>query len=119
MNRITANLKEKQHYNFLSDFDKIFTVPHNFEPLIYHVNKTPKSRRSCTSYVSLCRFMLMTQSLPRRMKVKGVRGDKEVGVTCISYHTEDKDMFLVGSEAGVIFKCSMNSQGPPAGSKAF
>lgn len=63
--------------------------------------------------------MLMTQSLPRRMKVKGVRGDKEVGVTCISYHTEDKDMFLVGSEAGVIFKCSMNSQGPPAGSKAF
>ena len=60
--------------------------------------------------------MLMTQSLPRRMKVKGVRGDKEVGVTCISYHSEDKDMFLVGSEAGVIFKCSMNSQGPPAGS---
>lgn len=59
----------------------------------------------------------MTQSLPRRMKVKGVRGDKEVGVTCISYHHEDKDMFLVGSEAGVIFKCSMNSQGPPAGSK--
>lgn len=61
-------------------------------------------------------FMLMTQSLPRRMKVKGVRGDKEVGVTCLSYHSEDKDMFLVGSEAGVIFKCSMNSQGPPAGS---
>ena len=61
--------------------------------------------------------MLMAQSLPRRMKVKGVRGDKEVGVTCISYHCEDKDMFLVGSEAGVIFKCSMNSNGPPAGSK--
>lgn len=61
-------------------------------------------------------FMLMTQSLPRRMKVKGVRGDKEVGVTCLSYHHEDKDMFLAGSEAGVIFKCSMHSQGPPAGS---
>ena len=61
--------------------------------------------------------MVMTQSLPRKMKVKGVRGDKEVGVTCITYNSEDKDMFLVGSEAGVIFKCSMNEQGPPAGSK--
>jgi hypothetical protein len=67
--------------------------------------------------IFVCSFMVMAQSLPRRMKVKGVRGDKEVGVTCISYHCEDKDMFLVGSEAGVIFKCSMNSNGPPAGSK--
>ena len=63
------------------------------------------------------RFMLMTQSLPRKMKVKGVRGDKEVGVTCITYNSEDKDMFLVGSEAGAIFKCSMHAQGNPAGSK--
>lgn len=61
-------------------------------------------------------FMLMTQSLPRKMKVKGVRGDKEVGVTCITYNSEDKDMFLVGSEAGAIFKCSMHAQGNPAGS---
>ena len=58
----------------------------------------------------------MTQSLPRKMKVKGVRGDKEVGVTCITYNSEDKDMFLVGSEAGAIFKCSMHAQGNPAGS---
>ena len=61
--------------------------------------------------------MLMTQSLPRKMKVKGVRGDKEVGVTCITYNAEDKDMFLVGSEAGAVFKCSMHAQGNPAGSK--
>lgn len=61
-------------------------------------------------------FMVMCQSLPRHMKVKGVRGDKEVGVTCLSFNSEDKDMFIVGSEAGAIFKCSMNYQGPPAGS---
>ncbi|WAR20738.1 DC2I2-like protein, partial [Mya arenaria] len=60
-------------------------------------------------------FMLMTGSLPRSMKVRGVRGDREVGVTCLSFHAEDKDTFIVGSEAGVIFKCSMHSQGPPAG----
>ncbi|XP_052251863.1 cytoplasmic dynein 2 intermediate chain 2-like isoform X2 [Dreissena polymorpha] len=61
-------------------------------------------------------FMVMTQSLPRQMKVKGVRGDREIGVTCLSYHSEDRETFIVGSETGVIFKCSMYSQGPPAGS---
>ncbi|KAK3596559.1 hypothetical protein CHS0354_010436 [Potamilus streckersoni] len=61
-------------------------------------------------------FVLMNQSLPRKMKVKGVRGDKEIGATCISYNSEDRDMFLVGSEAGAIFKCSMHAQGNPAGS---
>ncbi|KAL5022607.1 hypothetical protein ScPMuIL_001762 [Solemya velum] len=61
-------------------------------------------------------FVVMTQSLPRSMKVKGVRGDKEVGIISISYNCEDRELFIVGSESGAIFKCSMLTQGNPAGS---
>ncbi|XP_041371000.1 cytoplasmic dynein 2 intermediate chain 2-like [Gigantopelta aegis] len=61
-------------------------------------------------------FVLMAQSLPRSMKVRGVRSDKEVGATCISFNQEDKDTFVVGSESGCIFKCSLHAKGNPAGS---
>ncbi|KAJ8317071.1 hypothetical protein KUTeg_004975 [Tegillarca granosa] len=60
-------------------------------------------------------FVLMAQSLPRHLKSKNMRSDKEVGVTCISYNCEDKDVFVVGSEPGAVFKCSMHAQGEPAG----
>jgi len=64
--------------------------------------------------------MLMARSLPKSLKKsRGSRGDKEVGVTCISYNCEDKDSFLIGSEPGAIFKCSMQAQGEPAGSMYF
>ncbi|ESO90367.1 hypothetical protein LOTGIDRAFT_233855 [Lottia gigantea] len=62
-------------------------------------------------------FVLMNQSLPRSMKVRGVRADKEIGATCISFNSEDKDNFIVGSESGCIFKCNLHSQGNPAGSQ--
>lgn len=59
----------------------------------------------------------MAQSLPAALKrSRGLRGDKEVGVTCISYNCDDKDTFLIGSEPGAIFKCGMNNQGERAGS---
>ncbi|XP_067657165.1 cytoplasmic dynein 2 intermediate chain 2-like [Haliotis asinina] len=61
-------------------------------------------------------FVLMAQSLPRSMKTRSVRADKEIGVTCLSYNAEDKDMFIIGSESGCVFKCSMHAQGNPAGS---
>ena len=59
----------------------------------------------------------MAQSLPRSMKVRGVRGDKEIGVTSLAVSHEDPDTFLVGSESGCIFRCSMHSKGNPAGSQ--
>ena len=59
----------------------------------------------------------MAQSLPRSMKVRGVRGDKEIGVTSLAFSHEDPETFLVGSESGCIFRCSMNSKGSPAGSE--
>ncbi|XP_069140209.1 cytoplasmic dynein 2 intermediate chain 2-like [Argopecten irradians] len=62
-------------------------------------------------------FILMAQNLPKELKKsRGIRGDKEVGVTCLSYNCEDKDAFLLGSEPGAVFRCSMMAQGEPAGS---
>ncbi|KAH9513202.1 WD repeat-containing protein 34 [Bulinus truncatus] len=54
-------------------------------------------------------FLLMSRDLPRSMKVRGVRSDKEVGVTCISFSHEDPDTFILGSESGCLFKCSLHS----------
>ena len=51
------------------------------------------------------------------MKVRGVRGDKEIGVTSLAFSHEDPETFLVGSESGCIFRCSMNAKGSPAGSE--
>lgn len=66
--------------------------------------------------LNFSRFVLMSQDLPRAMKVKGVRGDKEIGVTSISFSHEDPDLFVLGSESGCVFKCNMHAKGRPAGS---
>jgi hypothetical protein len=63
-------------------------------------------------------FILMSQSLPKELKkTRNMRGDKEVGVTSISFNCENKESFIVGSEPGALFKCSMHAHGEPAGSK--
>jgi len=60
----------------------------------------------------------MSQSLPKELKkTRNMRGDKEVGVTSISFNCENKESFIVGSEPGALFKCSMHAHGEPAGSK--
>lgn len=62
-------------------------------------------------------FILMSQSLPKELKkTRNMRGDKEVGVTSVSFNCENKESFIVGSEPGALFKCSMNAHGEPAGS---
>ncbi|PVD30466.1 hypothetical protein C0Q70_09732 [Pomacea canaliculata] len=61
-------------------------------------------------------FVVMAQSLPPSMKVRGVRGDKEISLTSIVFSHEDSDTFLVGSESGCIFKCNIHAKGNPAGS---
>jgi len=61
-------------------------------------------------------FVVMSQSLPRAMKVRGVRGDKEVGVTSLSFSHDDPDLYVLGSESGCVFKCNMQATGSPAGS---
>ena len=61
----------------------------------------------------------MSQSLPRSMKVRGVRGDKEVGVTSVSFSQHDPDLFILGSESGCVFKCNLHAKGNPAGSESL
>jgi hypothetical protein len=57
----------------------------------------------------------MTESLPRHIRSKSIRGDKEMGVTCVSFNSEDPSTFIVGSESGGVFKCSLHNKGNPAG----
>ncbi|XP_019635654.1 PREDICTED: WD repeat-containing protein 34-like isoform X5 [Branchiostoma belcheri] len=54
-------------------------------------------------------FLLLAESMPRSMRKGRLRPDAEMGVTAISYTHEDKTLFVVGSEGGGVFKCSMNS----------
>jgi len=62
-------------------------------------------------------FVVMSQSLPRSMKVRGVKGTKEVGVTSISFSKDDPDLYILGSESGCVFKCNIHAKGNPAGSQ--
>ncbi|XP_031555481.1 WD repeat-containing protein 34-like [Actinia tenebrosa] len=58
-------------------------------------------------------YLLQTGAMPRSMRVSKAKGDAEMGVTTVSFSHEDKTLFVMGSEAGGIFKCSINSRGPP------
>lgn len=39
-----------------------------------------------------------------------MRGDTAVGVTALTLSPWDTDMFLVGTEGGLVLKCSFNSE---------
>ncbi|CAG5134760.1 unnamed protein product, partial [Candidula unifasciata] len=68
-----------------------------------------------TGRVIIWIICIMADNLYRAMKVRATRGDKEVGVTCISFSHEDPDLFVLGSESGCIFKCNLHATGRPAG----
>ena len=56
----------------------------------------------------------MIESLPRQLRLKVKRSDKEMGVSSISFNPNDETTFLIGSESGGVFKCSTNARGAPA-----
>ncbi|XP_068709025.1 cytoplasmic dynein 2 intermediate chain 2-like [Montipora foliosa] len=58
-------------------------------------------------------YILQTESVPRSIRLSKARGDAEIGVTSLSFSHEDRSLFILGSEAGGVFKCSMTSRGPP------
>ncbi|EDO43231.1 predicted protein [Nematostella vectensis] len=60
-------------------------------------------------------YILQTGAVPRSLRTSKAKGDMEMGVTTLSFSHEDKTLFVLGSEAGGIFKCSVNSRGPPVG----
>ncbi|XP_030842172.1 WD repeat-containing protein 34 isoform X1 [Strongylocentrotus purpuratus] len=56
-------------------------------------------------------FVLLASSLPAMVNQGSrSRGDGEMGVNGISFVEEDKSQFVLGSESGGVFKCSMNSK---------
>nr|XP_054766400.1 cytoplasmic dynein 2 intermediate chain 2-like [Lytechinus pictus] len=56
-------------------------------------------------------FVLLASSLPAMVNQGSrSRADGEMGVNGLSFVEEDKSMFVLGSESGGVFKCSMNSK---------
>jgi len=60
-------------------------------------------------------FLLLAASMPKGIMKSKLRGDAEMGVTCISFMKDDPDIFVLGSESGGVFKCSVNSTTIPSG----
>ncbi|XP_070539998.1 cytoplasmic dynein 2 intermediate chain 2-like isoform X2 [Ptychodera flava] len=88
----------------------IVSVSSDGKILIWQVNRRKGSLELAEG------FVLLTESMPRDLKRKArLGGNTEMGVTCISYAHEDKSLFVVGSESGGVFKCSMNARGSAAG----
>ncbi|XP_077992291.1 cytoplasmic dynein 2 intermediate chain 2-like [Glandiceps talaboti] len=88
----------------------IVSVSSDGKILIWQVNRRKGSLELTEG------FILLTESMPRSlMRSARVRGNAEMGVTCISYAHEDPSLFVVGSESGGVFKCSMNARGSTAG----
>lgn len=54
-------------------------------------------------------FVVQTENIPRSLRVSKARADSMVGVTCLSFSSEDKTTFIVGSEGGGVFKCSLDA----------
>lgn len=81
---------------------------------------------------------LLTESVPRSIRISKAKGDAEIGGecrslntlwvalltleqpalglsgTCLSFSCEDKNLFVVGSENGGIYKCSLKTSTPPS-----
>ncbi|XP_071503486.1 cytoplasmic dynein 2 intermediate chain 2-like [Diadema antillarum] len=58
-------------------------------------------------------FVLLASCLPAGFNAGSrSRSDGEMGVSGVSFVEEDKTQFVLGSESGGLFKCSVNSKGP-------
>ncbi|KAM9306727.1 cytoplasmic dynein 2 intermediate chain 2 isoform 2-T2 [Pholidichthys leucotaenia] len=58
-------------------------------------------------------YALLRQQVPHSSSFK-VRGSNTVGVTSLALSPWDSDTFLVGSEGGLLLRCSFSSQTPAA-----
>lgn len=54
-------------------------------------------------------FLVTAQNLPKSLRGKGSRPNREVGLTCLSCSHYEDNSFIVGSESGIIFKCTRGS----------
>lgn len=56
------------------------------------------------------RFILLVDEFPRSHKIRSKRPNAEVGITSLSFNSEDNSIFIIGTEGGGIFQCSLNSE---------
>ncbi|XP_033633325.1 WD repeat-containing protein 34-like [Asterias rubens] len=57
-------------------------------------------------------FLLLASCLPATVGRAKAKGEGEMGVNSISYLSDDQSLFVIGSESGGVFKCSMTSTTP-------
>ncbi|XP_022080790.1 WD repeat-containing protein 34-like [Acanthaster planci] len=91
--------KRSNKYNIVS-------VSSDGQVLVWKVN----ARKGALELVE--GFLLLASSLPAMLGQPKAKGEGEMGVNCISYVSEDKSQYMIGSESGGVFKCSMNSTVP-------
>ena len=60
----------------------------------------------------------MADQLPRPAGRRSARGaDSEAGLTALAFSPDNPDRFLLGSEGGGLFLCSLASEVPVAGER--
>ncbi|XP_066501204.1 WD repeat-containing protein 34 [Hoplias malabaricus] len=98
---------------------------------VYEVKWVPGARRGEMSVLSACSggrillwnvyavegkltltsgYALVRQQLPLSLSMSKIRGGTNIGVTSLTLSPWDVDTFLVGSEGGMVLKCSFSSQ---------
>ncbi|XP_069039590.1 cytoplasmic dynein 2 intermediate chain 2 isoform X1 [Lepisosteus oculatus] len=60
-------------------------------------------------------YALAAQQIPRSGALSKARGSGAVGVTSLALSPWDSDVFLLGSEGGLVLKCSFSAQAAAAG----
>eukprot|EP00039_Didymoeca_costata_P028878 m.22396 g.22396 ORF g.22396 m.22396 type:complete len:503 (-) comp7396_c0_seq1:30-1538(-) len=91
------NMREK-------DVFFLFTIGGDGKILIWHT-ETKKRKPGLELAI---RFIVHTSDLPR-YALGGTPGmHVELGLTCASFSHEDENTFIVGSETGGVFRCSLN-----------
>ncbi|XP_062504562.1 cytoplasmic dynein 2 intermediate chain 2-like [Corticium candelabrum] len=54
------------------------------------------------------RYVMLTDSVPRRMRISKAPGNSPMGVTCLSFSHENKTQFIACTENGGVFKCILS-----------
>jgi len=82
---------------------KLMSISTDGKALLWEYNQLKKELQLMNG------FILQSSCLPRTNM--SIRGDAELGVSCLTFSRHDDSMFLLGSENGGVFKCSLSARG--------
>jgi len=83
---------------------KLMSISSDGKILIWEFNKLTKELKLQSG------FIIQASSLPQ--SEMRIRNDTELGVSCLSFMPHDMNTFLLGTENGGVFKCSLSSRSP-------